>query len=98
MCVLCLEIVVEWFSFTHCKVCFNNKVSCTLHCFLCIMIIARLCVVFRMAVFEVRGRAVTMTVCLYVQDGSVRGAGPGGDDVCVFVCSGCQCSRCGAGR
>ena len=48
--------------------------------------------------FEVQGRAVTMTVCLYVQDGSVRGAGPGGDDDCVFVCSGWQCSRCGAVR
>ena len=54
--------------------------------------------VFRMAVFEVRGRAVTMTVCLYVQDGSVRGAGPGSDDDLVFICSGWQCSRCGAGR
>ena len=28
-----------------------------------------------------RGWAVMMSVCLYVQDGSVRGAGPGGDDV-----------------
>jgi len=49
-------------------------------------------------VFNVQGHAVMMSVCLYVRDGSVRGAVPGGDDVCVFVCSGWQCSRCGAGR